>query len=132
MSDADTPAKTAYGFLGGSLADGVVKAVRTFLLSANFRVVRFNSRGVGRSGGKASWTGRPEADDFRVSGQDTVPHDARFQRTDLSDNYASTDCRRCVRHTALARPPNHIRCNALASGKFPRTGHPLNNNLLTT
>ncbi|CAO1615064.1 unnamed protein product [Parajaminaea phylloscopi] len=54
-----------YGSLGGSMADATVIAVTNTLVRAGFRVVRFNSRGVGRSSGRASWTGEAEARDYQ-------------------------------------------------------------------
>ncbi|PWZ00907.1 hypothetical protein BCV70DRAFT_84581 [Testicularia cyperi] len=53
------------GRLGGSLDDPVVTRLSSLLLSHyNLRVVRFNSRGVGKSTGSASWTGQSECRDF--------------------------------------------------------------------
>lgn len=54
------------GRLGGSLDDPVVTHLASLLLThAQLRVVRFNSRGVGKSGGSASWTGKSECSDFQ-------------------------------------------------------------------
>lgn len=55
-----------FGRLGGSLDDPIVTHLAAlFLTHARLRVVRFNSRGVGKSGGSASWTGRSECNDFQ-------------------------------------------------------------------
>ncbi|SNX81392.1 uncharacterized protein MEPE_00097 [Melanopsichium pennsylvanicum] len=55
-----------FGRLGGSLDDPIVTHLASLLLThAYVRVVRFNSRGVGKSGGSASWTGRSECSDFQ-------------------------------------------------------------------
>ncbi|TKY90111.1 hypothetical protein EX895_000109 [Sporisorium graminicola] len=54
------------GRLGGSLDDPVITHLASLLLThAHLRVVRFNSRGVGKSGGSASWTGKSECSDFQ-------------------------------------------------------------------
>ncbi|CDS00671.1 uncharacterized protein SPSC_02316 [Sporisorium scitamineum] len=54
------------GRLGGSLDDPVITHLASLLLThAHLRVIRFNSRGVGKSGGSASWTGRTECSDFQ-------------------------------------------------------------------
>ncbi|CBQ67473.1 conserved hypothetical protein [Sporisorium reilianum SRZ2] len=54
------------GRLGGSLDDPVITHVASLLLThAHLRVVRFNARGVGKSGGSPSWTGRTECSDFQ-------------------------------------------------------------------
>ncbi|CAO1638767.1 unnamed protein product [Sympodiomycopsis kandeliae] len=55
-----------YGFLGGSLSDPVTLCIGRVLAEASgYRTVRFNSRGVGQSGGKGSWTGEAEANDYQ-------------------------------------------------------------------
>lgn len=55
-----------FGRLGGSLDDPVVTHLASLLLThAHLRVVRFNSRGVGKSGGSPSWTGKSESSDFQ-------------------------------------------------------------------
>ncbi|SPO19727.1 uncharacterized protein UTRI_00120_B [Ustilago trichophora] len=55
-----------FGRLGGSLDDPIVTHLASLLLThAQLRVVRFNSRGVGKSGGSASWTGKSECNDFQ-------------------------------------------------------------------
>lgn len=48
------------------MLDPVVIAVAHTLLQHSYRVIRFNSRGVGSSQGKASWTGEAEAADFQA------------------------------------------------------------------
>lgn len=48
------------------MLDPVVVAVANTLLQRGYRVIRFNSRGVGSSQGKASWTGEAEAADFQA------------------------------------------------------------------
>lgn len=54
------------GRLGGSLDDPVITHLASLLLThAHLRVVRFNSRGVGKSGGSPSWTGKSECNDFQ-------------------------------------------------------------------
>lgn len=54
------------GRLGGSLDDPVITYLASMLLThAHLRVVRFNSRGVGKSDGSASWTGKSECSDFQ-------------------------------------------------------------------
>lgn len=54
------------GRLGGSLDDPVITHLASLLLThAQLRVVRFNSRGVGKSSGSPSWTGRSECSDFQ-------------------------------------------------------------------
>lgn len=55
-----------FGRLGGSLDDPLVTHLASLLLThAHLRVVRFNSRGVGKSGGSPSWTGKSECSDFQ-------------------------------------------------------------------
>lgn len=54
------------GRLGGSLDDPIVTHLSAlFLTRYKLRVVRFNSRGVGKSTGSASWTGASESSDFQ-------------------------------------------------------------------
>lgn len=54
------------GRFGGTLDDPIITHLASLLLThAQLRVVRFNSRGVGKSGGSASWTGRSECSDFQ-------------------------------------------------------------------
>lgn len=54
------------GRLGGSFDDAIVTHLASlFLTHFQLRVVRFNSRGVGKSGGSPSWTGRSECSDFQ-------------------------------------------------------------------
>lgn len=48
------------------MLDPVVVSVANALLQHGYRVIRFNSRGVGSSQGKASWTGEAEAADFQA------------------------------------------------------------------
>ena len=55
-----------FGRLGGSFDDPVITHLASVLLThAHLRVVRFNSRGVGKSGGSPSWTGKSECSDFQ-------------------------------------------------------------------
>ncbi|KAE8268092.1 hypothetical protein A4X09_0g4251 [Tilletia walkeri] len=55
-----------YGSLGGCFDDHVVCALAEVLLvKRQFQVVTFNSRGVGQSTGRASWTGASESDDYQ-------------------------------------------------------------------
>lgn len=49
------------------MSDNVVSSVDRVLSELGFRTVRFNSRGVGASQGKGSWTGETEAADYLVS-----------------------------------------------------------------
>lgn len=54
------------GRLGGSLDDPVITHLASLHLTHfHLRVVRFNSRGVGKSTGSASWTGKSECNDFQ-------------------------------------------------------------------
>ncbi|KAJ7104258.1 Alpha/Beta hydrolase protein [Mycena belliarum] len=54
-----------WSWLGGRMDDPVLSALMTpLLLARGFHVVRYNSRGVGRSTGWASLTGAREADDL--------------------------------------------------------------------
>jgi len=48
------------------MTDPVITTVYQALSARGFQTVRYNSRGVGDSGGKASWTGETEAADFQV------------------------------------------------------------------
>ncbi|CAD6912756.1 unnamed protein product [Tilletia caries] len=55
-----------YGSLGGCFDDHVVCALaEAFLVKRQFQVVTFNSRGVGQSTGRASWTGASESEDYQ-------------------------------------------------------------------
>jgi alpha/beta superfamily hydrolase len=51
------------------MSDNVVSSVSRVLSELGFRTVRFNSRGIGASQGKGSWTGETEAADYLVSGK---------------------------------------------------------------
>ncbi|KAI5818094.1 Alpha/Beta hydrolase protein [Pyronema omphalodes] len=53
-----------YGPLGGNFNDGCVVFLRELLVSLGFVVATFNFRGVGRSRGNTSWTGRAETGDY--------------------------------------------------------------------
>lgn len=66
---ADTPTKLAvclhpWSWLGGRMDDPVVHALKAPLLRAGYAVLRYNSRGVGRSAGWPSLTGLQEARDL--------------------------------------------------------------------
>lgn len=63
----------AYGYLGGSLSDYIVTTIARALNTNGYRTVRFNSRGVGKSGGKGSWTGEVEGRDYEVSRRKQAP-----------------------------------------------------------
>lgn len=55
-----------FGRLGGSLNDPIVTHLAALLIThAQLRVVRFNSRGIGKSAGSPSWTGKSECQDFQ-------------------------------------------------------------------
>lgn len=55
-----------YGFLGGSLHDHVVQTLKDTLCREGVPVLLYNSRGVGKSSGRASWTGEPERKDYQA------------------------------------------------------------------
>ncbi|GHJ85935.1 hypothetical protein NliqN6_2337 [Naganishia liquefaciens] len=55
-----------YGFLGGSLNDHVVQALKDVLCQRSVSVLLYNSRGVGKSSGRASWTGEAERKDYQA------------------------------------------------------------------
>ncbi|KAL9007649.1 MAG: hypothetical protein Q9173_007133 [Seirophora scorigena] len=53
-----------YSSLGGSYDDSTVLHVVSALLKRRFTVGTFNFRGVGQSGGRATWTSRAELQDY--------------------------------------------------------------------
>ncbi|KAI9896294.1 hypothetical protein N3K66_008466 [Trichothecium roseum] len=53
-----------YAPLGGSYEDFLVEEVASLLVQKGFVVATFNFRGAGNSGGKTSWSSRPERDDY--------------------------------------------------------------------
>ncbi|PTB73934.1 hypothetical protein M440DRAFT_1381984 [Trichoderma longibrachiatum ATCC 18648] len=53
-----------YAPLGGSFDDGIVDIVAAQLLRKGYLLGTFNFRGAGQSGGRTSWTARPERDDY--------------------------------------------------------------------
>ncbi|KAL9046976.1 MAG: hypothetical protein Q9206_006933 [Seirophora lacunosa] len=53
-----------YSSLGGSYDDSTVLHVVSALLKRRFTVGTFNFRGVGKSGGRATWTSRAELQDY--------------------------------------------------------------------
>ncbi|KAL9934759.1 hypothetical protein V8E36_006534 [Tilletia maclaganii] len=69
-----------YGSLGGCFDDHVVCALAELLMvKRHIQVVTFNSRGVGSSTGKASWTGATECEDYqRVVDWATARFEARY------------------------------------------------------
>jgi len=54
-----------WSWLGGRMDDQVLHSVSNTLLGQGYHVIRFNSRSVGRSTGRASFTGLPESRDFQ-------------------------------------------------------------------
>ncbi|KAI0091057.1 alpha/beta-hydrolase [Irpex rosettiformis] len=54
-----------WSWLGGQMRDPVLRTVKDHLLSKGYYVLRYNSRGVGRSSGWPSLTGKQEAEDLR-------------------------------------------------------------------
>ncbi|KAK7690445.1 hypothetical protein QCA50_005543 [Cerrena zonata] len=55
-----------WSWLGGQMDDPVLRAVEDVLLELGFYVIRYNSRGVGRSSGWPSFTGTTEGQDLRL------------------------------------------------------------------
>jgi alpha/beta superfamily hydrolase len=53
-----------YGPLGGNLHNNVVVALCRAFVALGFSTLRYNSRGVGKSGGRTSWNGLPEVEDL--------------------------------------------------------------------
>ncbi|QYS96787.1 hypothetical protein H0G86_004026 [Trichoderma simmonsii] len=53
-----------YAPLGGSFDDGLVDIVASQLLRKGYLLGTFNFRGAGQSGGRTSWTAKPERDDY--------------------------------------------------------------------
>ncbi|KAI8575320.1 hypothetical protein K450DRAFT_262378 [Umbelopsis ramanniana AG] len=53
-----------YGPLGGSIVNNVVQSLHKYFSSKNYVTASFNFRGAGRSGGRTSWTGMPERQDY--------------------------------------------------------------------
>ncbi|TFK49921.1 alpha/beta-hydrolase [Heliocybe sulcata] len=67
---SDGPRKLAvclhpWSWLGGSKDDPVLGSLQNVLLGAGYYVLRYNSRGVGKSSGWPSFTGSSEAQDLR-------------------------------------------------------------------
>ncbi|KAL1924131.1 uncharacterized protein VTP21DRAFT_7166 [Calcarisporiella thermophila] len=55
-----------YGPLGGNMQNNVVSALVRNFCARSFVTVCFNFRGCGNSGGRTSWTGRPECEDYNA------------------------------------------------------------------
>ncbi|KIY44133.1 hypothetical protein FISHEDRAFT_78048 [Fistulina hepatica ATCC 64428] len=55
-----------YSWLGGNMNDPVVRVVSHTLRANGYHVLRYNSRGVGRSSGHASFTGLSEVADLEA------------------------------------------------------------------
>ncbi|KAK7987119.1 hypothetical protein PG996_006279 [Apiospora saccharicola] len=53
-----------YAPLGGSYDDPIVDVISGILVQAGFVVVTFNFRGASKSGGRTSWTSKPEQGDY--------------------------------------------------------------------
>ncbi|KAK8075684.1 Acid phosphatase [Apiospora hydei] len=53
-----------YAPLGGSYDDPIVDVIGSILAQAGFVVATFNFRGASKSGGKTSWTSKPEQGDY--------------------------------------------------------------------
>ncbi|KAK7999479.1 hypothetical protein PG990_012079 [Apiospora arundinis] len=53
-----------YAPLGGSYDDPIVDLVGSILLQAGFLVATFNFRGASKTGGRTSWTSKPEQADY--------------------------------------------------------------------
>ncbi|EDR01915.1 uncharacterized protein LACBIDRAFT_310124 [Laccaria bicolor S238N-H82] len=63
-----------WSWLGGRMQDPVLDSLVDPLLSKNYHVLRYNSRGVGRSTGRASFTGFDEAKDLEAIIRWTLDH----------------------------------------------------------
>ncbi|TRM65064.1 Alpha/Beta hydrolase protein [Schizophyllum amplum] len=55
-----------WSWLGGRMTDPVLGIVKDALLLKGYHVLRYNSRGVGRSTGRASFTGLAEGEDLEA------------------------------------------------------------------
>ncbi|KAL1680205.1 Alpha/Beta hydrolase protein [Schizophyllum commune] len=55
-----------WSWLGGRMTDPVVGIAKDVLLEQGYHVLRYNSRGVGRSTGRASFTGLAEGEDLEA------------------------------------------------------------------
>ncbi|KAK8064529.1 hypothetical protein PG994_007167 [Apiospora phragmitis] len=53
-----------YAPLGGSYDDPIVDVISSILVQAGFVVATFNFRGASKSGGRTSWTSKPEQGDY--------------------------------------------------------------------
>lgn len=53
-----------YGPLGGNMQNNVVDAFFSYFKSINLTVLRYNMRGVGKSFGSTSWTGKDQVEDL--------------------------------------------------------------------
>lgn len=83
-----------YAPLGGSYDDPVVSDIADILLRAGFIVCLFNLRGAGNSGGRTSWSSKPELSDY-VSFYGFVLHyvqglDSFLKRTSVLESEAGT------------------------------------------
>ncbi|PWN19321.1 alpha/beta-hydrolase [Microstroma glucosiphilum] len=79
----------------GSMSDHVISSVSRLLSELGFRTVRFNSRGVGASQGKGSWTGETEAADYLAVTKTSI--------ADFSQAYpAAKDCQLLIGYSAGA------------------------------
>ncbi|KIJ89671.1 hypothetical protein K443DRAFT_618900, partial [Laccaria amethystina LaAM-08-1] len=63
-----------WSWLGGRMKDPVLVSLVDRLLSKNYHVLRYNSRGVGRSTGQASFAGFDEAKDLEAIIHWTLDH----------------------------------------------------------
>jgi alpha/beta superfamily hydrolase len=119
-----------YGPLGGSLNDGVVQHLASTLLSHGYIVALFNFRGVGRSKGHATWTGKAEREDYAAVAAWVVNFaaalqlgDAQQQHVDLllgGYSYGALIAAQCPPASALlatlAEPPSEAFKTAMMAG----------------
>ncbi|KAH7912039.1 Alpha/Beta hydrolase protein [Hygrophoropsis aurantiaca] len=66
-----------WSWLGGNMNDYVIHSLVRLLQRKDYHVRYYNSRGVGKSTGSASFTGKPEADDLKAlidQSLDEMPH----------------------------------------------------------
>lgn len=54
-----------WAWLGGRMEDPVLQTIVSPLHAQGYDVLRYNSRGVGQSTGRSSWTGKSEAQDLQ-------------------------------------------------------------------
>lgn len=101
-----TIAKAAYGYVGGTQDNHVVQALVSFFCDAGLHVATYDTRGVGSSGGRMTWTMRAESRDYQ-----TVV-DAMAARVETHGTPELYLCVRRPSYAGIQRGCDPVRCES--------------------